>query len=140
MCFQFHSKKRSVIFPSAQAPYLYRVPYSLIVREDIDFTNPDFEKGPALQQVQGYVCELNHGEMLYIPEGYWHYMPYLTLGLSISLRSYPRNIKNLGKALYNLLFMRHYDNFMRKRKGQEWTDYKNDQAVLRTHKNIGIKE
>ncbi len=78
--------------------------------------------------------------MLYIPEGYWHYIPYLTLGLSISLRSYPRNIKNLGKALYNLLFMRHYDSFMRKRKGQEWTDYKNDQAVLRTHKNIGIKE
>jgi hypothetical protein len=36
--------------------------------------------------------------------------------------------------------MRYYDNFMRKRKGQEWTDYKNDQAVLRTHKNIGIKE
>jgi ribosomal protein L16 Arg81 hydroxylase len=138
--FQFHGKKRCIIFPPDQSPYLYRVPYSLIAREDIDFTDPDFDKWPALQQAQGYVCDLNHGEMLYMPEGYWHYMQYLTPGFSISLRSYPRNIKNLGKALYNLLFMRHYDNFMRKRKGQEWTDYKNDQAILRTHKSIGIKE
>jgi ribosomal protein L16 Arg81 hydroxylase len=138
--FQFHGKKRCVIFPPDQSSYLYRVPYSLIAREDIDFTDPDFEKWPALQQAQGYVCELNHGEMLYMPEGYWHYMQYLTPGFSISLRSYPRKIKNLGKALYNLLFMRHYDNFMRRRRGQEWIDYKNDQAILRTHKNIGIKK
>jgi ribosomal protein L16 Arg81 hydroxylase len=138
--FQFHGKKRCVIFPPDQSSFLYRVPYSLIAREDIDFTDPDFEKWPALQQAQGYVCELNHGEMLYMPEGYWHYMQYLTPGFSISLRSYPRKIKNLGKALYNLLFMRHYDNFMRRRRGQEWIDYKNDQAILRTHKNIGIKK
>jgi hypothetical protein len=138
--FHFHGKKRCIIFPPDQSPYLYRVPHSLIAREDIDFSNPDLEKWPALKQAQGYVCELKHGEMLYMPEGYWHYMHYLTPGFSISLRSYPRKIKNLGKALYNLLFMRHYDNFMRKRKGQDWIDYKNDQAILITHKNLNIKE
>lgn len=138
--FHFHGKKRCVIFPPDQSPYLYRVPYSLISSEDIDFSNPDLEKWPALKQAQGFVCELNHGEMLYMPEGYWHYMHYLTPGFSISLRSYPRKIKNLGKALYNLLFMRHYDNFMRKRKGQDWIDYKNEQAILKTHKNLNIKE
>ncbi|MEO9952462.1 cupin-like domain-containing protein [Nonlabens sp.] len=138
--FHFHGKKRCVIFPPDQSPYLYRVPHSLIAREDIDFSNPDFEKWPALKLAQGFVCELNHGEMLYMPEGYWHYMHYLTPGFSISLRSYPRKIKNLSKALYNLLFMRHYDNFMRKRKGQEWIDYKNEQAIVRTHKNLNIKE
>lgn len=138
--FHFHGKKRCVIFPPDQSPYLYRVPHSLIAREDIDFSNPDLEKWPALKQAQGFVCELNHGEMLYMPEGYWHYMHYLTPGFSISLRSYPRKIKNLGKALYNLLFMRHYDNLMRKRKGQEWIDYKNEEAILRTHKKLKIKE
>ncbi|WP_298951888.1 cupin-like domain-containing protein [uncultured Nonlabens sp.] len=138
--FHFHGKKRCVIFPPDQSPYLYRVPHSLIAREDIDFSNPDFEKWPALKQAQGFVCELNHGEMLYMPEGYWHYMHYLTPGFSISLRSYPRKIKNLIKALYNLLFMRHYDNFMRKRKGQEWIDYKNEKAIIRTHENLNIKE
>ncbi|MEN8816900.1 MAG: cupin-like domain-containing protein [Nonlabens sp.] len=138
--FHFHGKKRCVIFPPDQSPYLYRVPHSLIAREDIDFSNPDLEKWPALKQAQGFVCELNHGEMLYMPEGYWHYMHYLTPGFSISLRSYPRKIKNLGKALYNLLFMRYYDNFMRKRKGQDWINYKNEQAVLKTHKDLNIKE
>ena len=138
--FHFNGKKRCVIFPPDQSKFLYRVPHSLIAREDIDFSNPDLEKWPALKQAKGYVCELNHGEMLYMPEGYWHYMHYLTPGFSISLRSYPRKIKNLGKALFNLLFMRHYDNYMRKRKGQDWIDYKNDQAIIKTHKNLNIKE
>ncbi|WP_206052091.1 cupin-like domain-containing protein [Nonlabens xiamenensis] len=138
--FHFHGKKRCVIYPPDQSKYLYRVPHSLISREDIDFTNPDFEQWPALKQAKGYVCELNHGEMLYMPEGYWHFMHYLSPGFSISLRSYPRKIKNLGKALYNLLFMRHYDNFMRKRKGQDWIDYKNEQAIIRTHDRLSIKK
>jgi hypothetical protein len=69
-------------------------------------------------------------------EGHGHYMHYLTPGFSISLRSYPRKIKNLGKALYSLLFMRHFDNFTRKRKGQIWIDYKNGQAMVRTQKYL----
>lgn len=136
--FHFYGKKRCIIFPPDQTKYLYRVPYSLIAREDIDFTNPDMDKWPALQQAQGYVCELQHGEMLYMPEGYWHFMHYLTPGFSISLRSYPRKIKNLSKALYNLLFMRYYDNFMRRRKGQAWIDYKNEQAITSTHSKLGL--
>lgn len=136
--FHFHGKKRCIIFPPDQSKYLYKVPYSLIVREDIDFSNPDLDQWPALKQAQGYVSELNHGDMLYMPEGYWHYMHYLTPGFSISLRSYPRKIKNLGKALYNLLFMRHYDNYKRRKMGQDWIDYKNEQAIKRTHKKLGL--
>ncbi len=138
--FHFHGTKRCVIYPPDQSKYLYRVPYSLIAREDIDFTQPDFKRWPALKDAEGFVCELQHGEMLYMPEGYWHFMHYLTPGFSISLRSYPRKVKNLAKALYNIMFMRHFDNFMRKRKGQDWIDYKNDQAILKTHKKLKIKE
>jgi hypothetical protein len=136
--FHFHGTKRCIIYPPDQTKYLYRVPYSLISREDIDFTDPDLEKWPALKQAKGYVCDLKHGEMLYMPEGYWHFMHYLTPGFSISLRSYPRKIQNLGRALYNLLFMRYYDNFMRRKKGQDWIDYKNEQAIVRTHEKLGI--
>ncbi len=138
--FHFHGKKRCIIYPPDQSKYLYKIPHSLITREDIDFSNPDLERWPALKQAKGYVCDLNHGEMLYMPEGYWHYMHYLTPGFSISLRSYPRKIKNLGKALYNILIMRHYDNFMRRRKGQDWIDHKNEQAIVRTHEKLGIRE
>lgn len=133
--FHFHGTKRCIIYGPDQGKYLYKVPHALIAREDIDFSNPDLEKWPALQHAQGYVCDLKHGEMLYMPEGYWHYMHYITPGFSISLRSYPRKLKNLTRALYNLLFMRYYDNFMRKHKGQAWIDYKNEQAVIITNKN-----
>lgn len=137
--FHFHGTKRCIIYAPDQSKYLYKVPYALIAREDIDFSNPDLDTWPALKQAQGYVCDLKHGEMLYMPEGYWHYMQYLTPGFSISLRSYPRKINNLIKALYNLMFMRYYDNFMRKRKGQAWIDYKNEQAIIKTHKALNIK-
>lgn len=132
--FHFHGKKQCIIFPPNQTPYLYKIPYSLISREDIDFENPDFEKFPALKNAKGYICNLNHGEMLYMPEGYWHFMKYITPGFSMSLRAYPNKVSSLVKAVYNLLFMRYFDNFMRKTKGQKWIEYKNKKAIINTHK------
>jgi len=114
--------------------YLYKIPHSLITREDIDFANPDFEKWPALQHAKGWICDLKHGEVLYMPEGYWHYMRYITPGFSMSLRAIARNPKNLGKAIYNVFIMRSFDNIMRRLKGQKWIDWKNDQAIVRTNK------
>ncbi|MBY8964039.1 cupin-like domain-containing protein [Flavobacterium sp. D11R37] len=136
--FHFHGKKRCILFHPDQTPYLYKVPHALISREDIDFDNPDFEKWPALKHAQGLVANLKHGEMLYMPEGYWHYMKYETPGFSMSLRSLPRKWTNLSKAAYNIFVMRYFDNFMRKYKGQAWIDYKNEQAVVRTHKKLNI--
>lgn len=136
--FHFNGKKRCILFPPSQTPYLYKVPHSLISREDIDFDNPDYSKWPALEQAQGFVADLQHGEMLYMPEGYWHYMKYLTPGFSMSLRAFPRKPANLAKAVYNIAIMRHFDNFMRQYKGQKWIDYKNRQAVINTHKNLNL--
>ena len=136
--FHFHGKKRCVIFPPDQTKYLYKIPHSLIAREDIDFDNPDYEKWPALKLAQGYVTELNHGEMLYMPEGYWHYMKYLTPGFSMSLRSIPKSFKNLSKAIYNLFIMRNYDNLMRNLQGEKWMKAKLDKAIVNTHKANNI--
>jgi Cupin-like domain len=136
--FHFHGKKRCILFAPNQTPYLYKVPHALISREDIDFDSPDFEKWPALKQAQGLVADLEHGEMLYMPEGYWHYMKYVTPGFSMSLRAFPRNPVNFMKAAYNVTIMRGFDNLMRKYCGQKWIDYKNEQAVIRTHKKLGI--
>ncbi len=136
--FHFHGKKQCIIFPPDQSKYLYRIPHSLISREDIDFDAPDYEKWPALKQAQGYIAHLKHGDMLYMPEGYWHYMKYLTPGFSMSLRSFPKKPKHLIKAAYNVVFMRHFDTMMRKWKGQSWIDWKNEKAVIKTHRKVGI--
>lgn len=134
--FHFEGTKQCILFDQKQNEYLYKIPYSLITREDIDFNNPDFKKWPMLKKAKGYETELKHGEILYMPEGYWHYMRYITPGFSMSLRAIARDPKNFSKAVYNLLVMRNYDNVMRRVKGQKWIDWKNEQAILRTHKHL----
>ncbi|MGE5943379.1 MAG: cupin-like domain-containing protein [Flavobacteriales bacterium] len=136
--FHFEGKKQIILFDQKQNDFLYKVPHSLITREDIDFANPDFEKWPILKKAQGYQTELNHGEVLYMPEGYWHYMRYITPGFSMSLRAIARNPKNFSKAVYNLFIMRYFDNAMRQLKGQKWIDWKNEQAIVRTHRKNGV--
>lgn len=138
--FHFQGTKQCVLFAPSETPYLYKVPHALISREDIDFDNPDFDKWPALEKARGLICNLKHGEMLYMPEGYWHYMKYLTPGFSMSLRAFPRKMSNIGRAVYNIMIMRHFDNFMRKYKGQAWIDYKNEKAIQNTHKNLELFE
>ncbi|NER14516.1 cupin-like domain-containing protein [Leptobacterium flavescens] len=136
--FHFEGKKQCILFNQDQSKYLYKIPHSLITREDIDFANPDYDKWPALKHAEGYIAELEHGSILYMPEGWWHYMRYLTPGFSMSLRAIARKPKHLSKAIYNIFIMRHFDNAMRRLKGQAWIDHKNEQAISRTHKKLGI--
>lgn len=127
--FHFEGKKKVILFDQKQNKHLYKIPYSLITREDIDFSNPDFNKWPKLAHAKGYETHLEHGNVLYMPEGYWHYMKYLTPGFSMSLRAIARNPKNFSKAIYNIVIMRAIDNTMRRLRGQKWIDWKNKKAL-----------
>ncbi len=132
--FHFAGKKECILFPQSESKYLYKIPHSLITHESIDFANPDYQKWPGLRHAMGYRTNLEHGEVLYMPEGYWHYMRYITPGFSMSLRSIARNPLNLSKAVYNVVFMRYFDNGMRKLRGRKWIDWKNRKAIERTEK------
>lgn len=131
--FHFQGEKQCILVDPKETKYMYRLPYSWICHEDIDFENPDFEKFPALQNVKPYITNLKHGEMLYMPEGWWHYMKYLTPEFSLSLRSLASKPNNLIKGFANVAIIRHYDNWMRKLKGQAWLDYKDEEAIRRTN-------
>lgn len=136
--FHFEGTKECILFPQSETKYLYKVPHSLIAHESIDFSNPDFARWPVLKKASGYKTELKHGEVLYMPEGYWHHMKYISPGFSMSLRAIARNPINLGKAAYNILVMRHFDVLMRKAKGQHWIDSKNQRAILRTNRLVEL--
>jgi hypothetical protein len=131
--FHFEGKKEIILFDQSQNKHLYKVPHSLITHESIDFSNPDFEQWPALKNASGYKTNLEHGEVLYIPEGYWHYMKYITPGFSMSLRAMARKPKNIGTAIYNIFIMRYFDTIMRKFQGQNWIDAKNKKAIKKTN-------
>jgi hypothetical protein len=136
--FHFDGEKEVILFPQEETKNLYKVPHSLITHESIDFSNPDYKKWPVLEKASGFKTTLSHGEVLYMPEGYWHYMKYKSPGFSMSLRAISRNPKNLAKASYNILIMRYYDVLMRKLKGQNWIDWKNEEAISRTNKNLEV--
>ncbi|VAW14460.1 RIKEN cDNA 3110005O21 gene [hydrothermal vent metagenome] len=132
--FHFEGEKECILFSQSENKYLYKVPHSIITHEGIDFSNPDYEKWPALKLVKGLKTNLKHGQVLYLPEGYWHHMKYLTPGFSMSLRALARNSMNFTKAVYNIFVMRHFDILMRRLKGQKWIDHKNQKAIQRTNK------
>jgi ribosomal protein L16 Arg81 hydroxylase len=104
--------------------------------ETIDLDHPDFEKYPALQYVNGVHATMKHGDALYMPSGYWHYIKYLNGGFSMTLRAFTRHPGRLANMLYNVFFMRHFENLMRKTLGQKWIDYKENRTLEKTNKRI----
>ena len=138
MHFHFDGYKSVTLFSPEQTKYLYRVPYSIHNLEAIDMDNPDFEKYPALQYAEGIQANMQHGDALYMPSGYWHYIKYLDGGFSMTLRALPRKPTRFANMLYNVLIMRVFDNFTRKYWGQKWLDYKDKLAVKRTERNLNL--
>ncbi len=136
----FGGKKRVYLFPPEQTKYLYRVPFSFSSLFNIDYQNPDFIKYPALQHLKGELAELNHGDVLYIPSGFWHYIVYDDISFSLSLRAFPRKPKIFLKLLYNIIFVKNIDGLMRKIVGQPWNDRNERIAINKTHQLLKINK
>ncbi len=134
----FEGHKRVLLFDPSQSTALYKVPFSIHNAEGIDLDQPDYEKYPALRLVKGFEAHMEHGDALYMPSRWWHYIVYKDPGFSMTLRSLPLGPKGKLGMMYNVFFMRLIDNLMRKIQGQKWIDYKNEWAIRRTHKKLGI--
>ncbi len=104
-----------------------------------DFNYPDiglklFKKLPVLflggKDARVQITELNHGDVIYIPSGYWHYVMYDDIGFSMALRAFPRKSKPVLKLLYNLLVLRTIDGLIHKVVGQSWNE-RNERVTLK---------
>lgn len=133
----FHGTKSVTLFTPDQTNYLYRVPFSVHNLESIDMDRPDFKKYPALKNLKGIEVHMKHGDALYMPSGYWHYIKYLDGGFSITLRAFPTKPLKLLNTFYNVFFMRNFENIMRKALGQKWVDYKEKRMIKKTNKKFG---
>ncbi len=132
----FQGHKSVTLFSPEQTKYLYKVPFSIHNIDKINMDNPDFEKYPALQYAEGIQADMKHGDALYMPSRYWHYIKYLDGGFSMTLRALPRRPKNVATMLYNVFIMRHFDNLMRNVSGDKWLNYKEKLALKRTNKRL----
>jgi len=136
----FGGKKRIMLFSPEQTKYIYRVPFSFSSLNTIDYENPDYKTFPALKELQGEIIELNHGDIIYIPSGYWHFVMYDDISFSMALRAFPRRPKAVLKLLNNLLIIRTIDGLMRKLIGQSWNERNEKITIKKTHKHINIKQ
>lgn len=83
---QFIGHKRVILFPPSESRKIYHHPFT--VKSLIDPRHPDYEKFPALKSVVGYDTVLKHGETIFMPSLYWHYMHYLDFSFGLALRSH----------------------------------------------------
>lgn len=130
----FGGKKRVVLIAPQYKDLLYRLPYntySLINLDDINY-----KKYPGLAYVQGYECILEHGDSIFMPSGYWHYMTYLEGGFSISYRKLASTIQTKIQGLINITLRMPVDKMMGKMMGNRWLAIKEKTAHRKAMKAV----
>ncbi len=129
----FNGRKHILLFDYKWKDRLYQIPYATYALEDYDIENPDFTKFPALDGVEGIECFLEHGDTLFMPTGWWHWMKYLDGSFSISLRAWDKSWAVKAHSLWNLTVQRNFDNFMKRNFKAKYMSWKEKKAVERAN-------
>ncbi|RXM50741.1 MULTISPECIES: cupin-like domain-containing protein [unclassified Chryseobacterium] len=127
----FNGRKHVLLFDYKWRERLYQIPYATYALEDYDIENPDFTKFPALDGVEGIECFLEHGDTLFMPTGWWHWMKYLDGSFSISLRAWDKSWAVKAHSLWNLTVQRKFDDIMKSNFKKKYMDWKEKMAVKR---------
>ena len=132
----FNGRKHVVLFENKWKERLYQIPFATYALEDYDVEQPDFDKFPALKGVKGIEAYLEHGDTLFMPTGYWHWMKYLDGSFSISLRAWDKSWAVKAKSLYNLTLQRKFDDFMKANFREKYMAWKERLAIKRADKAL----
>lgn len=132
----FNGRKHVLLFEKKWSDRLYKLPYATYALEDYNIENPDYEKFPALNGVEGIECFLEHGDTLFMPTGYWHWMKYLDGSFSISLRAWDKSWAVKANSLWNLTVQRNFDNVMKSRFKKNYMDWKEKKAIERANRAL----
>src|SRR5690606_951252 len=124
-------RKHILLFENKWKRRLYKMPFATYAMEDFDISNPDLDQFPALNGIEGVECFLEHGDTLFMPTGWWHWMKYLDGSFSISLRAWDKSFAVKAHSLWNLTVQRNFDNFMKARFKKRYMDWKEKIAVER---------
>jgi hypothetical protein len=130
----FGGRKHVILFENKWKRRLYCLPNATYALEDYDVLNPDFEKFPALQGVQGEEVFLEHGDTLFMPTGYWHWMKYLDGSFSLSLRAWDASISRKIQSVFNLAIKGGVDSVIKMLFKEKYAHYRERLAVKRAER------
>jgi hypothetical protein len=125
----FGGRKLVILFENKWKRRLYCIPNATYALEDYDLANPDFEKFPALNGVEGQDVFLEHGDTLFMPTGYWHWMKYLDGSYSLSLRAWDASLSRKAASLYNLAVKGGVDSVLKLLFKSKYAAYREKLAV-----------
>ncbi len=131
---QFHGRKKVVLIDPKYSRLLYKLPFNTHSLVDLD--NPDYEKYPGLKYIEKYECVINHGDSLFMPSGFWHYITYLDGGFSVSYRKIAFSPRWKMEGFLSLCIYMPFDKLMNKILGKRWLQMKEEIAEKRANKAI----
>jgi len=130
---QFHTRKQVILFSPEESTRLYHHPYTVMSK--VDPINPDYERFPALKGAVGHETTLLHGETIFIPSLWWHYIRYIDGGFSLALRA-NNSVFTAVRGGMNLVRHTVVDKGMASLLGIEWQHWKEKKAVEKAQQLI----
>jgi hypothetical protein len=101
----------------------------------VDPINPDYERFPAMKGATGFETTLLHGETIFIPSLWWHYIRYVDGGFSLALRA-NNSVFTAVRGGMNLVRHTFVDKGMASLLGIEWQHWKEKKAVEKAQQLI----
>jgi hypothetical protein len=132
----FGGRKHVILFENKWKRRLYCIPNATYALEDYDVLNPDVKKFPALKGVEGTEVFLEHGDTLFMPTGYWHWMKYIDGSYSLSLRAWDASITRKAASLYNLAVKGGVDSLLKMTFKQDYAKYREKLAIKWAEKEL----
>jgi len=122
---QFVGNKHIILFPPSESDKIYHHPFT--VKSLIAPEAPDYDRFPALRNVKGYETILKHGETIFMPTRYWHYMHYLDFSFGLALRS-QSSMETRMRGVFNIAAHYLIDNVGNMSSPKRWHDWKEQRA------------
>ena len=132
----FGGRKHIILFENKWKRRLYCIPNATYALEDYDVANPDVQKFPALNGIEGTEVFLEHGDTLFMPTGYWHWMKYVTGGYSLSLRAWDASPSRKIASVYNLAVKGAFDSMLKMAFKGHYANYREKLAVKRADRAL----
>ncbi|MDF3077360.1 MAG: cupin-like protein [Sphingobacteriaceae bacterium] len=132
----FGGRKHVILFENKWKRRLYCLPNATYALEDYDVANPDTKRFPALEGVEGIELFLEHGDTLFMPTGWWHWMKYLDGSYSLSLRAWDSSIMRKAEGLFNLATKGGVDSVLKMALKTSYSQYRERVAIKRAERAL----